>query len=280
MSLGVLLIVGGLLYHFAALYLFNALAPRDAGVTQVASNIAFDNHARQKLDIYMPDGAGPFPTLVFVYGGSWDTGTKDHYNFAGHAMAAMGYITIIADYRLVPEVVYPQLIDDTASAIAWAHKHAAEYGGKPDEIYLVGHSAGAYNLAQAVLSGAVKRQGVPDGLIRAAATLSGPFDFLPLDSPKSIAAFSHLKNLEESQPVFQDLSAAPPFLIMHGADDKTVNPKNARSLHRHLTEAGRKSELKIYDGITHVSIMLALSKPFRGNAPVLADIAAFFKKVK
>jgi acetyl esterase/lipase len=128
-----------------------------------------------------------------------------------------------------------------------------------------------------VLGGAVARAGVPASHIKAVATLAGPFDFLPLDSPKSIAAFGQVDDLAATQPVNQDLGTAPPFLILHGTADTTVFPRNGTALHQRLTAAGREAVHVVYDGTSHVGIMLAIAKPFRGRAPVLADVTAFFR---
>ena len=272
-SLGLILIVLGLLYHFAALRVFNLLVPKDGGVRKVARNLAYGGAGRQRLDLYAPVApAAALPVLLFIYGGSWDSGRKEDYAFAAHAFAAQGFLTAIADYRLVPDVHYPDFVDDTALALTWLSDHAAEFGGDPARIFFAGHSAGAYSAVQSVL-----RNGLRDH-VRAVASLAGPFDFLPLDSPKTIAAFGQVSDLEETQPVKADLSDAPPILLLHGEEDDTVGLHNSWNLYAHAIGAGNESELRFYKGIGHVGIMLALAKPFRWRAPVLADITAFFQR--
>lgn len=267
-AIGLLLLVGGLTYHFAALAVFNALVPRDAAAVTVTRNVAYGSHPRQRLDIYAPSGLGPFPVLVFVYGGSWDSGRRADYGFVGHAFAAAGYRTIIADYRLVPEVHYPGFVDDTARVISWAE----EEHGAP--VFVAGHSAGAYNAVQAVLLHGL------EGKVKAMASLAGPMDFLPLDSPKSIAAFAAVPDLPATQPVNRDLSGLPPLFLLHGSEDTTVRLKNSRNLHAALQRAGRVSELKEYAGVSHVGIMLALAKPLRSRAATLSDVLGFFQRYR
>jgi acetyl esterase/lipase len=114
--------------------------------------------------------------------------------------------------------------------------------------------------------------------VKAMAALAGPFDFLPLDSPKTMAAFGDVADLEETQPVLADLSDAPPLLLLHGRDDETVGLHNSWNLHAAYARAGRMSQLKFYDGIGHVGIMLALARPLRYRAPVLEDLSAFLHK--
>lgn len=271
-TFGFLAIAVGLAYHFAGLAVFNALVPKDRGSKRIASGIAFGPEPRQHLDLYAPKGAGPFPVLAFVYGGSWDSGAKEDYAFVGRALAAQGFVVAIADYRLVPHFRYPIFVDDVAQAITWLLAHAADYGGDPQRLFAMGHSAGAYNLVQAML-----RHDLGPS-IRAITVLAGPFDFLPLDSPKSIAAFAHADDLAETQPVNADLSQSPPMLLLHGVDDHTVYPRNSRALHAALNRAGRPAQLTLYDDIGHVGIMLVLSTLLRNRAPVLADAIAFFQK--
>jgi acetyl esterase/lipase len=271
-AIGLILMVGGLAYHFAALSIFNALVPKDGGSRLAAADIAYGDDARQRLDIYAPEGQGPFPVIVFNYGGSWDSGSKNDYAFVGRALASRGYVVAIANYRLVPTIRYPVFVDDVAQSINWVFAHANEYGGDPDRIFAMGHSAGAYNLVQAVLRNDLSAK------VRAMVTLAGPFDFLPLDSPKSIAAFSAVTDLAETQPVNADLSAAPPLLLLHGSADQTVRIRNSQSLYAAWRKAGRSAQLRTYEGLSHAGIMLALSTVRRKTAPVLDDAIAFFQK--
>jgi acetyl esterase/lipase len=271
-AIGLILMVGGLAYHFAALAIFNALVPKDSGSRLAASDVAYGAGPRQRLDVYVPEGQGPFPVIVFSYGGSWDSGSKNDYGFVGRALASRGYVVAIPDYRLVPTVRYPVFVDDVAAVIGWANVHAGEFGGDARRLFAVGHSAGAYNLIQAILRNNLEAK------LKAVVTLAGPFDFLPLDSPKSIAAFSGVADLEETQPVNADLSAAPPVLLLHGSADRTVRIRNSENLHAALRKAGRPTELKIYQDVNHADIMLALSTLLRSRAPALDDAIAFFQK--
>jgi acetyl esterase/lipase len=271
-TIGLILLVGGLAYHFAALAIFNALVPKDAGSHLAASDIAYGPDPRQRLDVYVPDGQGTFPIIVFTYGGSWDSGSKNDYGFVGRALASRGYVAAIADYRLVPTIRYPVFVDDVAQSFNWVIDNAKEFGGDSNRLFALGHSAGSYNLVQAVLRNNLEAK------VKAMVTLAGPFDFLPLDSPKSIAAFSDVTDLAETQPISADLSATPPMLLLHGSADKTVRIRNSENLHAALRKAGRPTELKIYQDVNHADIMLALSTLLRSRAPVLDDAIAFFQK--
>jgi acetyl esterase/lipase len=100
---------------------------------------------RQRLDVYAPAAPGPHPVLLWLYGGSWQSGRREDYAFAGEAFAGRGFRDAVADYRLVPEAVFPPFIEDAAAAAAWAVRNAARFGGDPARLGVAGHSAGAYN---------------------------------------------------------------------------------------------------------------------------------------
>lgn len=274
-ALAFLLIVGSLVFQFAALEAFNLLVRKDQGSVLAAKDVAYGKDPRQKLDIYKPlSGAGPWPVIVFVHGGSWQGGNKNPYEFVGRALAAQGFVTFVINYRLHPDGKYPAFVEDTALALQWAAAHAADYGGAGDKLFAMGHSAGAYNIAQAVLA---EKYSVGRPKLSGIVTLAGPFDFLPIDSAITKEVFGYLPNLPDTQPVNHVRRDAPPFLILHGDADKTVFPKNSKALDVALRQAGASPTLKIYEGISHVDILLSLSVWKRNTAPVLADAVAFMR---
>lgn len=259
---------------------FNALAPRDREGRRVARDIAFGPEARQRLDVYAPEGAGPKPVIVFIYGGSWASGDKDDYAFAGAALASRGFVTVIPDYRLVPGVRFPAFIEDCAAAVRWAADHVAEFGGDASRIVLVGHSAGAYNAMMLALDARYLRDaGVDAARVRGVAGLAGPYDFLPFDVDATRNAFGQAPDAALTQPVHFARADAPPALLLWGDADTTVGPRNIRGLEAALRAAGAPVETKIYPGVNHVDIMLALSRPLRGRAPTLDDVTAFAERV-
>ena len=278
-ALGFVLIATGLLYHFAALETFNLLVPKDRASALVQRNLAYGPSPRNLLDVYAPTTIpGPWPVVVFVHGGSWQSGSKEPYAFAGRALAAQGFLTLLISYRLHPQSPYPAFVDDTALALDWATRHAAEYGGDQKRVFAMGHSAGAYNVAEAILDKHFLQQlGTDVSAIKGVATLAGPLDFLPLDSRVSLEVFGRVPNLPDTQPVNHVRADAPPFLILHGTQDKTCRPSNSINLDKALRAAGAASTLKVYQGVGHVGIMMALAKPLRGLAPTLDDVVSFFR---
>jgi acetyl esterase/lipase len=260
---------------------FDALAPKDAGVRRVVRDVAYGDGARRTLDIYAPDNsAGPLPVIVFLYGGSWNSGDKDDYEFAGTALASRGFVTAIPDYRLVPEVRFPGFVEDCAAAVRWVADHASEHGGDGQRIVLLGHSAGAYNVMMLALArDYLRRAGVDAGAVRGAVGLAGPYDFLPFDVDATREAFGQTPDPLLTQPTSFARDDAPPLLLLWGEDDTTVGPRNLESLSRMQRGVGGAVETKIYPGVDHVEIMLALSRPLRTRAPVLDDVTAFAQRV-
>lgn len=266
-----------LLSACSPLGLINALTPADAGGRLAATGLAYGPDARHRLDIYVPEsGAGRAPVMVFFYGGGWNSGERADYAFVGRAFAAQGFVTVIPDYRLVPQVRFPTFVEDGALALRWVRDHIAGHGGDPSGVVLAGHSAGAYNAMMLALDRRfLARAGLPPGFVRSAAGLAGPYDFLPLDDPRSIAAFGDYPRLAETQPVSFAGARAPRVFLATGDEDETVRPRNSVSLAAKLRAVGAPVELRTYPGLGHAGILLALNAGFRSRAPVLADVVRF-----
>lgn len=256
---------------------FNAVAGRDPGGALAESGIAFGPHPRHRLDIYRPsETSGRRPVVLFIYGGSWVNGRRQEYAFVGSALAALGYVTVIADYRLGPETVFPGFLDDGALALRWMQTEIAAHGGDGARIAVVGHSAGAYNAAMLALDRRrLRAAGVEPGGLRAFAGLAGPYDFFPWDSPTSRAAFGAWPNPEQTQPINFASASAPPALLATGDADETVRPSNTHALAARLRAAGASVEERVYPGIDHARILTSLARLDRTRAPVLADLASF-----
>ncbi len=261
---------------FSALGLFSALAPRDPA-RKLGTARAYGPLSRQKLDVYAPRRmAKPAPVAVFFYGGSWESGRRQDYGWVGQALAARGFLTLVADYRLHPHVAYPDFLHDAALAVKWAVSHASDHGGDPHRLVLIGHSAGAYNAVMLGLDPQyLKAVGVDAHRIRAVAGLSGPYDFLPLDGPITRQTFGHAPDLPATQPMTHVRPDAPPAFLATGDKDNTVRPRNTRRLAKALREAGVLVEEKHYEGVDHAGTVLALSRLMRRKAPLLDDMVSF-----
>ena len=251
----------------------NRLTPGDGGVKRIVAGAAFGSDARQRLDGWAPeDASAKLPVIVFFYGGSWKSGDRDGYGFAARALAARGFVVVVPDYRLVPQVRWPAFVEDGAAALKWVAANIANHGGDPARIGVIGHSAGAHI---ALLLSLDRRWGVADH-IKAAVGLAGPYDFRPFEPGGAAeAALGNAPDLADTQPIHFARPDAPPLLLLHGDADETVKPRNSLALAKAITDQGGRATAKLYPGIGHIGILLALSKPFRGKAPVLVDASNF-----
>lgn len=255
---------------------------RPGGLTDRARDVAYGRHPRQRMDIYVPQGGGTDRPVVFFYGGSWANGSKETYAFVGEEFAARGFVTVIADYRLVPEVRFPVFIEDGALALRFVRDHIARYGGAPRQVHVIGHSAGAYNAMMLTLDRRyLAAAGLPSRYIRSAVGLSGPYDFLPLDIEVTKAAFGNARDLAQTQPINFARSDAPPILLVTGSDDTTVLPRNSERLAVALQRAGARSvSLKIYPGLGHAETVAAISSLLQWRAPILDDVTGFLTSTR
>ncbi len=245
----------------------NGMAPKRLA----ARDIPYGPGPRRTLDVYAPERMStPAPVVVFLYGGSWDSGTKEDYRF----VAAAGFVTVIPDYRLYPEVVFPAFLDDCADAFAWASAHAGAYGGG-ERMFLVGHSAGAYNAAMLALDPAYLARARPSRPLAGTVGIAGPYDFLPVGTDELRAIFGQPPTPPGTQPINHVDGRNPPMLLLAGATDTTVLPRNTLRLAARIRAAGGPVQSRIYPGIDHKEIIGAMGVPFRFLCPTLRDSTAF-----
>jgi len=274
------LLLAALVGGCSPLHSFNTLVPKDSGARLVAGDQQFAAGPRGRLDLYAPTRAAPdarLPVIVFFYGGSWQSGDRTGYAFVGRALAAQGFLVAIPDYRLVPEVRFPDFVSDGAAAVRWVRANAARHGGDPDRIVLAGHSAGAYNAA--MLSVDPRWLGADRAAVRGFVGLAGPYSFLPLDSAATRAAFGGAGDLAATQPVTHAGADDPPALLMVAGKDNLVGPANATRLAAALRAGGTPAEVRTYPALGHVGILTAISRLLRGKGPVLRDLTDFARRV-
>jgi acetyl esterase/lipase len=216
---------------------------------------------------------------VFWYGGAWIDGSKNDYRFVGTALAELGYVTVLPDYRLYPEVQFPAFIEDGAQAVKWVREHAGEYGGDPSRIVLAGHSAGAHLAALLALNRRYLRSaGVDMSAIVGLVGLSGPYDLDP-SGPDLAPIFPLPATAADWQVLPHVTAGSPPALLLYGDQDDVVPRHAIDNLEAALRSVGGEVETRIYPNVDHRDTLAALSVPARARAPVLPDIAAFLARL-
>jgi len=262
------------------LSLVNAVSP--AGAAHATAAIPYAAGERRMLDVYTPAASAsgkPAPVIVFFYGGNWVSGKREDYAFVGRALATRGFVVVIPDYRLYPQVRYPDFLVDSAQAVAWTERSIAQYGGDPRQVYLMGHSAGAYNAAMLALDGRwLGREGIKPDSLRGWIGLAGPYDFLPIDNRTTRPVFSYPDTPPDSQPASHVGRSAPPALLIAPRDDDTVDPvRNTGGLAARLRAAGVPVTEAYYDGVGHATLVASLSNSLRRLAPTLDAVTAFVR---
>lgn len=259
---------------------FVANAPSSFGAShRTTDDRAYGPHARQRLDIYTPQAKGTHPIVVFFYGGSWTSGRKSQYAFIGAALAARGYVTVIPDYRLYPEVRFPTFLMDGAQAVAWVREHAPEFGGDPERLVLMGHSAGAHMAAMLALdSRYLANAGVPQQAIVGLVGLSGPYALDP-NSDVLRTIFSTPYTPNDWQPVHFASSQAPPTLLLHGLSDTVVSPAHTEKLRDALSSYNIEVESHLYPDRGHADTAASFTWVARFRAPALEQTVAFLNRV-
>ncbi len=258
--------------------LANSLASKEG--FDVERAISYGEGERRTLDVYRPEKADSAPVIVFFYGGSWQGGAKESYLFVASALARRGYITIVPDYRVYPEVRYPAFIQDGAQAVRWAKDNARRFGGDPGKVFIMGHSAGAYIAAMLTIDDEwLKAVNLtPKRDIAGLIGLAGPYDFLPIQDPTVKKIFGDPAPVA-TQPITYVSGDEPPSFLATGTDDDTVDPGNASRLGKRLRAAGRVVTLKEYKGVGHITLLGAYSGVLRFVAPVVKDIDDFIAQV-
>ncbi|ARB30928.1 alpha/beta hydrolase [Pseudomonas tolaasii] len=265
-----------LLVACSPIKVLNAFTP--SSTFTKTSSIAYGDDPRQKLDLYRPFPAvSNAPVVVFFYGGSWNSGSKDDYGFVGEALASRGMVVVIADYRLYPQVRYPAFLQDGAKAVAWAHEHSADYGADPKRMYVMGHSSGAYNASMLALDPRwLNEVGLSPSIFKGWIGLAGPYDFLPIENRDVQPVFFFPDSPPDSQPINHVSASAPPSLLIASTDDNLVNPtRNTGGLANRLRAAGVPVETFYFSKTSHATLVASLAKPLRWLAPVLDRVTAF-----
>ena len=277
--LGIALVALVVLAACSPLTALNAIVRTDT--YRASDDVAYGPLPRQKADVYTPTVVAPsagYPVVVFFYGGTWTSGDRRDYKFMGEALAERGILTIVADYRLYPEVRYPEFLKDSALAVAWSLDNAARLGGDPGRVFVMGHSAGGYNAAMIALD---PRWLAPTGHsareLAAWIGLAGPYEFQPLE-PGSPArpVFFHPDYPPGTQAIDYATGTSPRAFLAAPVDDKVVSPQRSTlAMAAKLKAAGVPVELKMYDGISHALLAGVFARPLRGLAPALDDVAAY-----
>ncbi|HEX5057561.1 MAG TPA: alpha/beta hydrolase [Gammaproteobacteria bacterium] len=257
------------------LYILNGLTPT-SGFNRL-QDVQYGDLPRQKLDVYIPAAATEkMPVVIFFHGGGWSSGDKDLYMYIGEAISSLGFVAVLPDYRLYPEVRFPRFVEDGAAAVAWVQHNIAAHGGDPGNVILMGHSAGGHIAAMLALDEHFLRDAganAPQGLIG----LAGVYDFLPLLSDYFGDIFAPPESYPLSQPVNFIDGSEPPVLLLHGSKDRRVPVISSRKFETRIRERGGCAKTVVYPELDHATLTWSLSVPYR-KPEVMEEIRNFVRE--
>ncbi len=241
------------------------------GAVRVYSNIQYGADKRQSLDIYLPSGSGNFPVLFFVHGGAWSSGEKETYGSVGYFYAKKGYVTLVVDHRLSPQVIHPAHIEDVAKAFAWTKHTIANYGGDPNKVYLCGHSSGAHLVSLLVTNQKyLTKEGIDRSGIRGVVAISGIYS---LGRNINFAGYGYIFPTNEAKKDASPINfidrGTPPFLLLYADSDITTLGSQATNFNKALQGHGVHSILHCVKGCDHVTVLLDCVTPDHSSKSVL-----------
>ena len=252
------------------------------------ANIKYGDLSRQKLDIYLPIASSknsktnnikdnhPYPVIIFFYGGNWDSGEKENYKFVAEALASSGHIVVIPNYRVYPEVLFPELMVDPALVAKWVKTNINQYDGDVNQVFLSGHSAGAHlAVMMAVNPEYLAKVSLKPSDFTGVIGLAGPYDFLPLGTDRLRTIFGASAQQWKSQPINFVDGKSPPMLLAVGLKDNTVWPRNSYNLAKKINANNGTVKVVEFADYGHIDMVSKLAKPLRGNGGLLKVVVDF-----
>lgn len=256
----------------ASAKLLNFITP--SSTYTLEKNFVFGSTERDRIDFYFAkdsykNGDETRPIIVFIHGGGWREGDKNMYKFLAEGLTREGFDVAMPNYRLYPEVIYPEFLKDNASAIAAVNKRFPER-----YMVLVGHSAGAYNAMGMVFKPEyLQEEGIePCYAIKGVVSLAGPTGFLPAEKEPTTTIFP--EKLQGSDSFYRGPDVdVPPLFLINGDKDTSVLPENSIKMGEKL--GANVAKVKIYEGMTHADPVVHFSSYGFLEGPTKADVIDF-----
>jgi acetyl esterase/lipase len=230
---------------------------------------------KNKLDLYLPKGQKDFPVVFFVHGGAWTTGDRKLYLPLGRLLAKNGIGAVIISYRLTPQVQHPGHIEDVARAFAWTHANIGKHGGRADQIFVAGHSAGGHLVALLATNDRyLKAHDLTPKAIKGAIPMSGVY--IVGGGQRMQRVFGEGPEAAESaSPLRHVTGKEPPFLILYADDDFPGCDRMSEAMGKALKAAKVEAECQSIKDRGHITIMvrLATSESDPATQAILAFVA-------
>ncbi|XP_072966393.1 probable isoprenylcysteine alpha-carbonyl methylesterase ICMEL2 isoform X1 [Typha angustifolia] len=259
--------------------------------SQIRRSVVYGEQPRNRLDLYLPQEIDrPRPVVAFITGGAWIIGYKAWGSLLGKRLAERGIIVACIDYRNFPQGTISDMVRDASQGISFVCNNIASYGGDPDQIYLMGQSAGAHIAACNLVDQANKEARGESttwsaSQIKAYFGLSGGYNMLNLvdhfherglyrkiflsimEGEQSLRHFSPEVVVQESS--VQVISMLPPIILFHGTGDYSIPSSASQTFADVLQSAGAQVKLVLFEGKTHTDLFL--QDPLRGGRDELVE---------
>jgi acetyl esterase/lipase len=238
---------------------------------------------KHRLDLFCPPRTGVgLPMLMYFHGGVWQKGDKSDYPNIGEAFGRRGILTAVANYRLTPAVRHPEHLRDAARAVAWLWRHGTDYGGRPDRLYLSGHSAGGHLIAMLLFDQSYLRaEGLDPESLAGIIALSGVFDLTQgLDDTPDGGAPGYVHRpfgsdhatLVSASPIHRLRATRVPLLVILAGEDYHAMQRQSRE----FVAAARRYRLTLnFETIperSHYDLVNKIGEPGDLTTDLIADV--------
>lgn len=237
----------------------NGLTPKKG--YSIRHNLAYGLKARQRLDLYISDRKQQKPLILFVHGGAWRHGDKSAYKFVGEAFSRFGYDVAVLNYHLAPEHKFPSYVTDLAVALNYLEQQQAKLGISTENIALMGHSAGAFNIASLLYHPQHYDLTIKQN-IKALIGIAGPYHFDYKGDPLAEHAFEHDVPFDQVMPYYFVKNNSVKHYLFLAENDQIVKDKNSLDFKLQLEQQGNHCEIRVIPKTGHISIMGSVSSLF------------------
>ncbi len=232
----------------------------------------------EKLDVF-PAAAPGAPILLFIHGGYWRAFSQREFSLVASGFVPHGITVALSNYSLCPKVTISEITRQNRGVIAWLYEHGRRFNGDPDNIWVMGHSAGAQQTAMLLNTDWRGEYGLPRNVIKGGIAISGVYDLEPLRHSylQPVLQLDHDLIRRES-PIHNIPRWAPSLHLHAGKDEPTEFIRQPRDYHRTLRAAGLKSDFYIRPGVDHFTIILDLARPTSAYSARIRAVMGVGKK--
>ncbi|MGH9467978.1 MAG: alpha/beta hydrolase [Terriglobales bacterium] len=244
-------------------------------MAQLLADIAYGEHPRQRLDLFLPESSSP-RLLLFVHAGAWQGGDKEQYRALGELLSGFGYAVALPNHRLAPEYPYPAAIQDVSAAVECVLRFSPESGIQPDGILVGGHSSGGHLAALLALHPRYQ----PEASIAGVLSISGVYDLPPyfeMDGYLGPVFGSDPAMWADASPLRHVSPGAPPFFLAHAEHDYPGAAQQAEAMAERLRRCGGHANVTSVPGRNHVTILTGVQSMFD---PLAIGLATFLRGVR